>query len=78
MTDIYKYQGDKAPFFFTRNTDRQIDNRLFSLWEMVCLILEIGTRDIAAWLYTEERALLVFDDEPDKYYRGKIASAVGS
>lgn len=38
--------------------------------------IRIKARDIAAWLFTAERAALSFDDEPDKYYRGKLASAV--
>jgi len=33
-------------------------------------------RDIAAWLHTDDRANLSFDDEPGKSYKGKLASAV--
>ena len=33
-------------------------------------------RDIAAWLHTDDRANLSFDDETGKTYRGKLASAV--
>lgn len=33
-------------------------------------------RQIAAWLYTKERAVLSFDDEPDRYYLGKISGAI--
>lgn len=33
-------------------------------------------RDIAAWLYTDDRANLSFDDETGKTYKGKLASAV--
>lgn len=33
-------------------------------------------RDIAAWLYTTDRAKLSFDDDPGKYYMAKLASAV--
>ena len=33
-------------------------------------------RDIAAWLHTDDRANLNFDDEPGKSYKGKLASAV--
>lgn len=33
-------------------------------------------REIAAWLHTTDRAILSFDDEPDKYYRGKLAGEV--
>lgn len=33
-------------------------------------------RDIAAWLYTENREILSFDDESEKYYRGKLAQAI--
>ena len=33
-------------------------------------------RDIAAWLHTDDRASLSFDDEPGRYYMAKLASAV--
>ena len=33
-------------------------------------------RKIAAWLYTRDRVILSFDDEPDIYYRCKLASKV--
>ena len=33
-------------------------------------------RQIAAWLYTVERAVLSFDDEPDKYYLAKVDNAI--
>ena len=33
-------------------------------------------RDIAAWLHTDDRASLSFDDEAGKTYKGKLASAV--
>lgn len=32
--------------------------------------------EIAAWLYTQDRVALVFDDEPGKTYRAKIEGAV--
>lgn len=38
--------------------------------------IRIRAREIAAWLYTEDREILSFNDEPDRYYRGKIASQV--
>ncbi len=33
-------------------------------------------RDIAAWLHTDDRANLSFDDETGKTYKGKLSSAV--
>lgn len=33
-------------------------------------------RDIAAWLHTNDRANLSFDDEPGKNYKGKLSAAV--
>lgn len=33
-------------------------------------------RQIAAWLHTVERAVLSFDDEPDKYYLAKVDNAI--
>jgi predicted phage tail component-like protein len=38
--------------------------------------LRSRAREIAAWLQTENREILSFDDEPDKYYRGKLLTAV--
>ena len=38
--------------------------------------LRTAARSIAAWLYTEERAALSFDDEPGKTYQAKLESAV--
>lgn len=32
--------------------------------------------EISAWLYTEERKILICDDEPDKYYIGKIEDQI--
>jgi len=33
-------------------------------------------RQIAAWLYTKERAILSFDDEPGRYYMAKLDGAI--
>jgi len=33
-------------------------------------------RQIAAWLYTKEKAVLSFDDEPGKYYYAKLDGAI--
>lgn len=38
--------------------------------------LRIRAREIATWLYTETREILSFDDESEKYYRGKLAQAI--
>lgn len=38
--------------------------------------LRARAREIAAWLYTENREILSFDDESEKYYRGKLAQAI--
>ena len=38
--------------------------------------LRTATRAISAWLTTEERKLLIFDDEPDKYYMAKVDGAI--
>ena len=38
--------------------------------------IRVKAREIAAWLHTTDRAILSFDDEPDKYYRGKLAGEV--
>lgn len=34
------------------------------------------SRQIAAWLYTKEKAVLSFDDEPGKYYYAKLDGAI--
>jgi len=33
-------------------------------------------RQIAAWLYTKERTILSFDDDPDRYYLAKLDGAI--
>lgn len=38
--------------------------------------LRTRAREIAAWLHTTDRAILSFDDEPDKYYWGKLLLSV--
>jgi predicted phage tail component-like protein len=34
-------------------------------------------RQISAWLFSQQRAQLIFDDEPDKYYMAKYKDAIG-
>jgi len=68
--------GRQGGILFPRElADRRID--------LDCAVLEtslpdlrVKARDIAAWLHTTDRAELSFDDEPGKYYRGKLALAV--
>lgn len=38
--------------------------------------LRARAREIAAWLHTTSQAILSFDDEQDKYYRGKLLLSV--
>ena len=38
--------------------------------------LRTRAREIAAWLYTQDREILSFDDEPNVYYCGKLAGEV--
>lgn len=33
-------------------------------------------REIAAWLYTQDRAILSFNDESDRYYKAKLSGVV--
>lgn len=75
--DIYvQVPGRQGSVLFPRELqDRYID--------LDCAFIEknfpdirIRAREIAAWLYTEDREILSFNDEPDRYYRGKIASQV--
>ena len=46
------------------------------LREASLIALKAKARQIAAWLRTADWAPLTFDDEPDKYYRAKIADQV--
>jgi len=39
-------------------------------------LLRSNARSVAAWLYTNDRASLVFDDEPGKTYTGKYTGSV--
>lgn len=38
--------------------------------------LRAAMRAVSAWLFTKDRAALIFDDEPDKYYRAKVDGAI--
>ena len=38
--------------------------------------LRTRAREIAAWLYTQGREILSFDDEPGKHYKGKLLLSV--
>lgn len=38
--------------------------------------IRVKAREIASWLYTQDRVVLSFDDEPNIYYRGKLAGKV--
>lgn len=38
--------------------------------------LRTRAREIAAWLHTADRAILSFDDEPGKHYKGKLLLSV--
>ena len=38
--------------------------------------IRVKAREIAAWLYTQDREILSFDDEPNVCYRGKLAGKV--
>lgn len=51
--------------------------------ELECAFVEAGlpnirtrAREIAAWLYTQGREILSFDDESDKYYKAKLDGAI--
>ena len=77
MSDSYtEVPGKQGSHLYPREMqDRMIELdcaiKVGSLTEM-----RSQARKIAAWLYTKDRAILSFDDEPDRYYRGKIASQV--
>jgi len=68
--------GRQGSILFPRElADRHID--------LDCAVLETSlpdlrakARDIAAWLHTTDRAELSFDDEPGRYYRGKLLLSV--
>jgi phage-related protein len=38
--------------------------------------IRVKAREIAAWLYVQDREILSFDDEPNVYYCGKLAGEV--
>ena len=39
--------------------------------------LRAQSREIGAWLYTEQEEQLIFDDEPTKYYLARLYSQIG-
>jgi len=55
--------------------DRQIDIDC-AFVEKSLPDLRTRAREIASWLFTQDRAVLSFDDEPERYYRGKLSSSV--
>lgn len=69
--------GHDGSYLFPRElSDRSI--------EVFCAFIEdtvenlrTSVRQMAAWLHTETRVQLIFDDEPDKYYMAKCSAAVG-
>ena len=68
--------GRQGSILFPRElADRRIDIDC-AFVEPSLADIRTKARDIAAWLYTDDRANLSFDDETGKTYKGKLASAV--
>ena len=68
--------GRQGSILFPRElADRKIEIDC-AFVEKSLLDLRTKVREIAAWLYTENREILSFDDESEKYYRGKLAQAI--
>ncbi len=68
--------GRQGAIHFPRElADRHIDLDC-AFVEVTLPDLRTRAREIAAWLHTTNRAILSFDDEPDKYYRGKLLLSV--
>ncbi len=68
--------GRQGSIHFPRElADRRIDIDC-AFVEPSLADIRAKARDIAAWLHTDDRVSLSFDDEPGKSYKGKLASAV--
>ena len=68
--------GRQGSIHFPRElADRRIDVDCAFVGEDLPDI-RVKAREIAAWLYTQDREILSFDDEPNVYYRGKLAGKV--
>ena len=68
--------GRQGSIHFPRElADRRIDIDC-AFVEPSLADIRTKARDIAAWLHTQNRAVLSFDDEPGKYYRGKLSASV--
>ena len=68
--------GRQGSIHFPRElADRRIDIDC-AFVEPSLADIRTKARDIAAWLHTDDRANLSFDDETGKTYKGKLASAV--
>jgi predicted phage tail component-like protein len=68
--------GRQGSILFPRElADRRIDVDCAFVGTSLANI-RTKARDIAAWLYTNDRANLSFDDEPGKNYKGKLSAAV--
>ena len=68
--------GRQGSILFPRElADRRIDIDCAFVGSSMADI-RTKARDIAAWLNVTDRAILSFNDEPDRYYRGKLATQV--
>ena len=61
--------------FFQGLDDRMIEVEFFFV-EKSLEAVRSKARKIAAWLFTQKRERLIFDDEPDKYYMAKVANQI--
>lgn len=61
--------------FSDKPSDKIIEVEFF-LSEMNLQNTRHKIRNVARWLYTNEKERLYFDDEPDKYYLAKVANQV--
>lgn len=68
--------GRQGAIHFPRElADRHIDLDC-AFVEVTLPDLRTRAREIAAWLHTTNRAILSFDDEPGKHYKGKLLLSV--
>lgn len=68
--------GRHGSFLFSGNFSDRVIEVDCSVVADSLIDLRSKMRDIANWLYNEERRELIFDDEDDKYYLGKLEASI--
>lgn len=69
--------GHDGSYLFARELSDRTIMVLCQFIEDTVENLRTTIRQMAAWIHTDTRVQLIFDDEPDKYYLAKVSAAIG-